>query len=196
MVGVGVVGVVDIVVVDVVVMDVVVMDVVVVEVVEVEVESRDGGGGRHHVGRRQVADEQRVHSGLHLAHHRVRHRLRSHLGLEIVGGHLGRLLHLAHLAGEGLLAAAVEEEGHVRVLLGLGHVELGEAQVGDDLAQPVGLLLRREDHGRGEGRAVLGHLHAQRGLALLLGGEERLDLGLGSGLGSGSGSGLGSGTQG
>ena len=47
----------------------------------------------------------------------------THLGVQIVGGHLGRGDHVAVLAGELLLDTAVEEEGDVGVLLGLGDVD-------------------------------------------------------------------------
>ena len=40
----------------------------------------------------------------------------------------------------GLLAAAVEEIGDVRIFLGLGHAQLRAAGVGDDFAEDVGKL--------------------------------------------------------
>ena len=85
-------------------------------------------GVPHHVGRRQVADEQRVRARLDLAHHRVGHRLRRHLRLQVVRGHLGRLLHLVDLPVEGLLAPAVEEERHVGVLFRLRGAQLALAR--------------------------------------------------------------------
>mmetsp|Transcript_76106 Transcript_76106/g.150867 ORF Transcript_76106/g.150867 Transcript_76106/m.150867 type:complete len:283 (+) Transcript_76106:557-1405(+) len=122
-------------------------------------------GVADHVGRREVADEQCVFACLDLTHHSVRYRLRSHLGLEVVGGHLGRLLEFALLALKGLLAATIEEEGDVGKLLGLGGVELGETLLGYGLTEPVGQLLRRKDDRRFEGRAVLCHLQTHFWLA-------------------------------
>ena len=49
-----------------------------------------------------------------------------HAGLQVIGGDLGGGYHIAVFAVEGGLDTAVEEEGHVGVLLGLGGVELRE----------------------------------------------------------------------
>jgi hypothetical protein len=48
-----------------------------------------------------------------------------HFGLQVIGRHFGRLRHEAILTVERHLAPAVQEEGHVGVLLGLGQTELG-----------------------------------------------------------------------
>src|SRR3546814_13562789 len=67
--------------------------------------------------------------------------------------------HDAVLAVEHLLAAAVQEEGDVRVLLGLGDAELPKPGPGDHLAEGVGEVLRREDRGHpgGERAGVFDH---------------------------------------
>ena len=57
----------------------------------------------------------------------VRGRLGAHLGLVVVGRHVARGVdQAALLALVRVLLAAVEEVGHVRVLLGLGHVQLAK----------------------------------------------------------------------
>ena len=64
----------------------------------------------------------------------------------------------AVLALAGLLDAAVEEEGHMGVLLGLGNAQLGLAVGGQILAQRVLQLHRRvRDLAVGHRGVVLGH---------------------------------------
>ena len=91
----------------------------------------------------------------------------AHLGLQIVGSNLGGSDEHALLALLGLLDAAVEEECHVGVLLGLGGVQLLQAIGGDDVGQDV----LRERLGEGDlhikRRIVLGHRHKMRKLDLL-----------------------------
>ncbi len=77
---------------------------------------------------------------VHLRHVHLRHTLLEsladalsdahsvHAGLQVIGGDLGRGYHVAVLAVEGSLDTAVEEEGHVGVLLGLGGVELRQEE--------------------------------------------------------------------
>src|SRR5260221_519063 len=60
---------------------------------------------------------------------------RPHLGGGVLGVALGAGEEAAFLAGEGALAPAVEEVGHVGVLLGLGDVELAPAVVGKGFAE-------------------------------------------------------------
>ena len=84
---------------------------------------------------------------------RRRRRRRAHLGLQVVGRDVVRRgEHLAVLAVEGLLAAAVEEVRHVRVLLGLGAAELLQPGARDDLGEDVRERLLREGDGEAEGR--------------------------------------------
>ena len=91
----------------------------------------------------------------------------AHLGLQIVGGNLGGSDEHALLALLGLLDAAVEEERHVSVLLGLGGVQLLQAIGGDNVGQDV----LGERLGEGDldvkRRIVLGHRHKVRKLDLL-----------------------------
>ena len=67
----------------------------------------------------------------------------AHLRLEIVGGHLRAGDDTAVLALVGSLNTAVEEEGDMSVLLGLGDAQLGLAVLGQVLAQDVLQLNRR-----------------------------------------------------
>ena len=64
---------------------------------------------------------------------------------------------MAVLAREGLLHAAVEEVGDVRVLLRFGHAELCEAGPGQNVAEDVGDRARGEKDGVGEVVLVSGH---------------------------------------
>ena len=125
-----------------------------------------GGDGRFqhagvadHVGVGEVDDHEVEAPRLDRADHRVGDAGGAHLRLQVVGRHLRRGDQGALLAGEGLLAPAVEEEGDVRVLLGLGGVELGAAVLRDDGGDRLGDVLRREGdlHPRREFVVVLDH---------------------------------------
>ena len=82
----------------------------------------------------------------------------AHLRLQVVGGHLRAGDDAAVLSRVGSLDTAVEEEGDVSVLLGLGDAQLGLAVLGQVLAQNILQL-----HGRigdlavGHGGVILGH---------------------------------------
>ena len=78
----------------------------------------------HHVGVGEVDDDQVEAVGLDRRHQLVGHFVSRHLGLEIVSRDLGRGHQDALLAREQALLAAVEEEGDVRVFLGLGDAQL------------------------------------------------------------------------
>ena len=82
----------------------------------------------------------------------------AHLGLQVVGCNLGAGDDTAILALVGSLHAAVEEEGDVSVLLGLGNAQLGLAVGRQVLAQNV-LQLHRGicNLAVGHGGIVLGH---------------------------------------
>ena len=132
-------------------------------------------GVADHVRVGVVDDDESVLAGKdrglgHLGHVRSRH-----LGLLVVGGDFLRALrHAALFAGEGFLAVVVEEERHVRELLGLRGAILRDALLGDPLAEDVhhlgGLI---EDHVRAEALLVVG----QRGVEDLeqLGTREALE---------------------
>ena len=82
----------------------------------------------------------------------------AHLGLQVIGGDLRAGDHAAVLALVGSLHAAVEEEGDMSVLLGLGNAQLGLAVLGQVLAQDVLQLNRRiSDLAVGHGGVILGH---------------------------------------
>ena len=82
---------------------------------------------------------------------------RTHLRLQIIGGHLGRGRQNALFAAEGLLDAAVEEEGDVGELLRLGGAQIAQIGGGEHIAQNVLHRLRRADDGQLELLVVLGH---------------------------------------
>ena len=115
-------------------------------------------GVADHVRVRVVDDDQTVFAGKdrglgHLGDVRGRH-----LGLLVIGRDFLRALrHAALFAGEGLFAVVVEEEGHVRELLGLRGTILRDALLGDPLAEDVhhlgGLV---EDHVGAEALLVVG----------------------------------------
>ena len=82
----------------------------------------------------------------------------AHFGLEVIGGYFGRGDENALFAGVGLFAAAVEEECHVGVFLGLGYVELFLAELREIFAEGVDdVLLVEEDVNPGERGIVGGH---------------------------------------
>ena len=115
-------------------------------------------GVADHVRVRVVDDDQTVFAGKdrglgHLGDVRGRH-----LGLLVIGRDFLRALrHAALFAGEGFFAVVVEEERHVRELLGLRGTILRDALLGDPLAEDVhhlgGLV---EDHVGAEALLVVG----------------------------------------
>jgi hypothetical protein len=55
----------------------------------------------------------------------------------------------------GVFAAAAEEERHVRVLLGLGDAQLGQAVLGEQFAERVAQVVGREgDRARAASRRI------------------------------------------
>ena len=88
------------------------------------------------------------------------------MGLQVVGGHGRTLDKDAILAVVLLLNAAVEEEGDMSILLGLGYAKLGLAVLREILAHGVDELLRLEgDVNIGHGGVVLGHADVVNGEA-------------------------------
>ncbi len=99
---------------------------------------RQHAGVTDHVGIGEVDQDEGVVALVELLEQRARQRLGAHLGLVIVGRDVARRRHEhAVLAFEGLLATVVEEEGDVRVLLGLRHAQLRKPRGGEDLAEDV-----------------------------------------------------------
>ena len=123
-------------------------------------------GVTDHVGIGEVEHDQVVLAGLDRRDRLAGQLRRGHLGLQVVGRDLRRGDHDAVLAGIVLLAAAIEEVGDVRVLLGLGHAQLRAPGARDDLAQDVRQRLRREERlqERVQLFAVLGHAGGGRDL--------------------------------
>ena len=66
----------------------------------------------HHVAVGEVQADEIVFLRIERLDQLVLHLVGAHLGLKVVGRHLGRSDQNAVFAGEFLLAAAVEEEGH------------------------------------------------------------------------------------
>ena len=125
----------------------------------------NGGDGRHrrvevarvahHVGVGVVDDDEVEAAAPDCLDHAVGHRRCRHLGLQVIGRDLGRGDEHAFLARHLALLAAVEEERHVGVLLGLGDAELAQPCVGDERAEAVRHLLRGE-HRPGQAVQALG----------------------------------------
>ena len=70
---------------------------------------------------------------------------RAHLRHQIVGRNLLRRDEDAILGPVGLFAPAIEEVGHVRVLLRLGQPEVGPSVRGEHVREVIAERLRRED---------------------------------------------------
>ena len=123
----------------------------------------DDAGVAHHVGVGEVDDDERVVPLGQPLEHRVADPWRAHLGREVVGRHvLGRRHQHAPLALERPLAPAVEEEGDVRVLLGLGDMELAPAGPRGDLGEPLAHVLGLEEGRDVELGLVAGHRGQRR----------------------------------
>ena len=155
---------------------------------ETRIDRLDGGHGRadhagmaDHVGVGVVDDDEVEHVTLQTLHEFVGHGVGAHLWLVIVGGHVARAGHKdTFLAIDGLLDAAVEEERHMGVLLGLGDVQLPPPVFGEHVGQYVRGILRREGDGHGELPLVLGHrdeVDGRRARASVEPGEPRFDEG-------------------
>ena len=106
----------------------------------------------------------------------------AHLRLVVVGGDVaGRVDQAALLPLPLLLATAVEEVGDVRVLLGLGDVQLAPAGLGYDLGQGRPRARLGEGDRVGPALAVLGHRGQVEQRAARAG--ELVEAGLGQGAG-------------
>ncbi|MNX92463.1 hypothetical protein D3C86_1246030 [compost metagenome] len=114
-------------------------------------------GVAHHVGIGEVHDDDVGLGVLDPLHRHVRHLEGAHLGLEVVGRHLGAGDQDPLLAAVGLLDPAVEEEGDVRVLLGLGGTQLAHPGVGEHRREDAIERLGQEGQRQPEARVVLGH---------------------------------------
>ena len=135
-----------------------------VNLAQAAVNSFDGGDGRrnlagvsHHVGIGKVHHhhvEGVIRDGFD---YRIGHSLRRHFRLQIVGRDFRRLYHHAVLAGKRLLDAAVEEIGHVGVLLGLGYAQIAQVAVGHHVRQDVGQRFGRRDDRQGKVFVVARH---------------------------------------
>ena len=127
---------------------------------------RDDAGVADHVGVGEVDHDEAEAAAGQRRHDAVGERDGAHLGLQVVRRDVARRGHQQALLGGVLgLAPAVEEVGHVRVLLGLGGVQLrdpgrlqdvGQHRVGPQLAEGDGAGLavvvprhrRQRDQGR------------------------------------------------
>ena len=109
-----------------------------------------------HVRIREVDNREIVRTGPYCVDQCCGHAGRAHLGLLVVGSDLCRRHQLAILARERLLASAVEEVGHVRVLLGFGGVELPQTGVRQDLRHRRDLLGGERDEHIGQVDLVVG----------------------------------------
>ncbi len=98
-----------------------------------------------HVGVGEVEDNQVVFAGIDGCDRLVGQLGRRHLGLQVIGGDLGRRHHDTVLALVRLLAAAVQKVSDVRIFLGLGHAQLRAAGRRYRFAEDVGEALLRED---------------------------------------------------
>ena len=105
----------------------------------------------HHVAVGKVQDHHVVFAALDALDGLGGDLRLAHLGLEVVGGHLGGGDQAPVLPGEHGLHAAVEEEGHMGVLLRLGDAKLGHVLLGDIFAENVVQALL------GEGNDHIGH---------------------------------------
>ncbi len=117
--------------------------------------SREVAGVADHVAVGVVDDVDVGLVGLDRAHELRGDFRRAHLGLQVVGRDLRAGHEHASLARLRGLGAAVEEERDVRVLLGLGDVELAQALLGEDVGQDVSGEVLGVGDGRGNRRVVL-----------------------------------------
>ena len=112
----------------------------------------------HHVGVGEVHDSDIVVAdGFHEL---IGYFTHAHLGLQVIGGHFaGRGNQNTVLTLELGFYSAVEEEGHMGILLGFSNAELLQPGLGDNLAQNVGELLLLEYNRSRVAGFVFGHGH-------------------------------------
>jgi len=114
-------------------------------------------GVANHVGRGEVVHNEVEFVLANALSHLGTNTGSAHLGVKIVGGHFGGGDHVADLAGELLLNAAVEEESDVGILFSLSDVALGTILLAQPLGKDITHVLGRERNGEGEVGLVLGH---------------------------------------
>src|ERR1700737_1707939 len=113
-----------------------------------------------HVRIREIHQREFIRARLQSPNQLRGHLARAHLRFEIVGPHVPLRWHQQTvLAREHLLPAAVEKEGHVRILLGFSRPELTEPSFGKNLRENVAGLLGRESHRKRKGWVVLSHAY-------------------------------------
>ncbi len=127
----------------------------------------DGGievaGMADHVRVGQIADDHVVVVAFDGLGDFVGHHGRAHLGLQVIGAHVGRRGHEnAILELERFLDAAVEEEGDVGVLLGFGDAQLVQPARGDVGAEHVAQPFGRKCHRHVELGVVFGQADERR----------------------------------
>ena len=115
-------------------------------------------GVADHVAVGKVEDDHVIFAAVQPGEQLVGDQVGAHLRLQVVGRNLRGVDQRAVLARGYRLHAAVEEEGDVRVLLGLGDAQLLQALLGDVFAKGVVEALRLEGNLYvRHGRVVLGH---------------------------------------
>ena len=134
----------------------------------IHIAAHRGGGGQLGLGIGGVADDiavgevrqDEVIPLVHTGHDLLGHLGQAQLRLLVEGDALGGGNADVGLPGEGLIVTAVEEEGHMGVLLGLGAVELPQPRLADDLGQGLHHPLRGEGDGQVlELLVIHGHNH-------------------------------------
>ena len=98
---------------------------------------RDHARMAYHIRVREIDDNHIVFICLDGLHQTVAHLGSAHLGLQVVGRHLRGFHQDAVLALVRLLYAAVEEEGHMGVLLRLSQAKLGQAMGSQVLSKSI-----------------------------------------------------------
>jgi len=121
----------------------------------------DGGGDdprvSDHIRVREVQDDRAELARVDLAHDPLRDLVRAHFRFEVVRRDLRRRNQDALLAGETRFLAAIEEVGHVRVLLRLRDPQVRDAAFAEHLPEHVDEPVHGEDDGKRELRRVGGH---------------------------------------
>ena len=114
-------------------------------------------GVSHHVGVGEIADDHIVAVLRHGGQQAVGDLRRAHLWTFVVGGHPGRRHQDPRLVFEHALLAPVEEEGHMRVFLGLRNAQLFQAQIRNMLPEHIFQARGGEQRRDPEVRLVFGH---------------------------------------
>ena len=111
----------------------------------------------YHIGIGKIQDHYVILICVQQFQQLVRHQLRTHLRLQIIGCHLRRRDQDPILTGVRFFLATVKEKGHMSIFFSFGDPQLLKLPVGQHLAQGIRQSFRRKCHRRFDSFIILSH---------------------------------------